>query len=84
MDKVYIVLKDYADANVGEQGAVILGVYAKRQDAETRLEEEAKHIREYYKDNDIDEVKGDYIDGYVEGEYIWTHDHVYVEEQQIK
>ena len=48
MDKVYIVLKDYADANVGEQGAVILGVYAKRQDAETRLEEEAKHIREYY------------------------------------
>lgn len=84
MDKVYIVLKDYADANVGEQGAVILGVYAKRQDAETRLEEEAEHIREYYKDNDIDEVKGDYIDGYVEGEYIWTHDHVYIEEQQIK
>ena len=84
MDKVYIVLKDYADANVGEQGAVILGVYADRQDAETRLEEEAKYIREYYKDNDIDEVKGDYIDGYVEGEYIWTHDHVYIEEQQIK
>ena len=84
MDKVYIVLKDYADANVGEQGAVILGVYADRQDAETRLEEEAKYIREHYKDDDIDEVKGDYIDGYVEGEYIWTHDHVYIEEQQIK
>ena len=54
MDKVYIVLEDYADANVGEQGAVILG------------------------------VKGDYIDGYVDGEYIWTHDHVCIEEQQVK
>lgn len=84
MNKIYIVLKDYADANVGEQGAVILGVYANRQDAETRLEDEAKYIREQYKDDDVDEIKGDYIDGYVEGEYIWTHDHVYIEEQEIK
>ena len=52
--------------------------------AEDRLEIEAKRIRENYKDADIDEVKGDYIDGYVEGEYLWTHDNVYIEEQEIK
>lgn len=84
MNKVYILVEDYADANVGEQGAIILGVYSKRQDAETKLKEKAKHIREDYKDADIDEVEGDYIDGYVEGEYIWTHDHVYIEEQEVK
>lgn len=84
MSKVYILMEDYADANVGEQGAVILGVYSKRQDAETKLEEEAKNIREAYKDADIDEVKGDYIDGYVEGEYIWKHNHIYIEEQEVK
>lgn len=43
-----------------------------------------KEHKEDYKDADIDEVKGDYIDGYVEGEYIWTHDHVYIEEQEVK
>lgn len=84
MDKVYILMEDYADSNTDDTGAIILGVYRDRKLAEDRLETEAKRIREEYKDADIDEVKGDYIDGYVEGEYLWTHDNVYIEEQEIK
>lgn len=77
-------MEDYANDNMCDTGAVILGVYCDRKLAEDRLEIEAKRIRENYKDADIDEVKGDYIDGYVEGEYLWTHDNVYIEEQEIK
>lgn len=84
MDKVYILMEDYADDNMCDTGAIILGVYRDRKLAEDQLEIEAKRIRENYKDADIDEVKGDYIDGYVEGEYLWTHDNVYIEEQEIK
>lgn len=84
MDKVYILMEDYADDSMCDTGVVILGVYYDRKLAEDQLEIEAKRIRENYKDADIEEVKGDYIDGYVEGEYLWTHDNVYIEEQEIK
>ena len=32
----------------------------------------------------IDECVGDYIDAYMEGWYDNDHDHIYIEEQEIK
>ena len=55
-----------------------------RNPAERSLEEKASVIRMSRHYDKLEEVKGDYIDGYVDGWYDNDHDHIYIEEQEVR
>lgn len=80
--KVYLVIEDWATD--GNGCGVAVEVYADRKLAEKRLSEKAEVIRTSNHYDKLDEVEGDYIDGYVDGWYDNDHDHIYIEEQEAR
>ena len=80
--KVYLLIEDYAID--GNGCGVVVETYADRKLAERRLEEKASVLRMSRHYDKLEEVKGDYIDAYIDGWYDNDHDHIYIEEQEVK
>lgn len=80
--KVYLLIEDWAMDGSGS--GVEVEVYANRKLAEQRLSEKAEVIRASSHYNKLEEVKGDYIDAYMDGWYNLEHEHIYIEEQEVK
>ena len=80
--KVYLLIEDYATDGWG--CGVVVETYADRKLAEKRLAEKAEVVRNSTHYDKIEEIKGDFIDGYVDGWYDNDHDHIYIEEQEVK
>lgn len=80
--KVYLVIEDWATDGNGR--GVAVEVYSSRALAQKRLAEKADVITLTNHFDTIEWVKGDHIDAYIEDWYDDDHDHVYIEEQEIK
>lgn len=80
--KVYLLIEDWATD--GNGCGVAVEVYADRKLAEKRLSEKAEIVKLAKHHDKIDEVEGNYIDAYVDGWYDNDHDHIYIEEQEVK
>lgn len=80
--KVYLLIEDWAIDGSG--AGVEVETYATRELAEQRLVEKTEVIRASNHYDKLEEVKGDYIDAYMDGWYNHEHEHIYIEESEVR
>lgn len=81
MSKVYVLVDEWKRDYEGE--TTVIGVFQDRKDAEKALATQITQIGENHFDT-IDQVEGDYYDAYNEGGYAESHDHIFIQETELK
>lgn len=80
--KVYILIEDWAyDC---DNGANILGVYSTHEQAKKELAVHAEALKKDMRYDTTEEKEGEYIDSYIDGFYNQDHEHIYIEEKEVK